>query len=289
MRPIKIDPKQRPTHIDPGVAPMLQWVRIDCLVIDDSYQRELKPGNWKAIKRIAARFKWSRFSPVFVAPIEGGKYAIIDGQHRTHAAAMCGFAEVPCQIVHMTAEEQAASFAAVNGMVTKVTVWQVYKAALAAGEDWAVQAAHVASDGGATLMDSNTSSYTKKPGQIYGVTAFRNVIHARKRENIVLALRVLMRAEGYRDASEVWDMGILYPLLMALSERPKALMQPDFVSKFELFDIWSAKDSIDAETKKRLRAGLPYVAKKDQLAAAITDWIDAKFPERVALPAMASA
>ena len=134
MRPIEFVREQRPMTVNPGSAPILQWVKIVDLVVDDRYQRDLKFGNWKAIRRIAQNFKWSRFSPVFVAPVEGGKFAIIDGQHRTHAAAICGFSEVPCQVVHMSRDEQAAAFAAVNGLVTKVTLWNIYKAALVAAE-----------------------------------------------------------------------------------------------------------------------------------------------------------
>lgn len=54
----------------PGPAPMLQWIEIKDLVIDEAYQRDLTPRNWAAIRRIAANFKWSRFSPVFCAPVE---------------------------------------------------------------------------------------------------------------------------------------------------------------------------------------------------------------------------
>ena len=148
MRSIDVSKLKRPANVNPGPAPMLQWIRIEQLVVDDSYQRDLKAGNWKTIQRIAEAFRWSRFSPVFVAPVEGGRFAIIDGQHRTHAAAICGFAEVPCQVVQMSLEEQAASFAAVNGLVTKVTLQQIFKAALTAGETWAIECDRICRDAG---------------------------------------------------------------------------------------------------------------------------------------------
>ena len=115
LRPILRD-LPRPPSIEPGPAPMLQWIDIELLVVDESYQRELRADNMKAIRRIAERFDWSKFSTVHVAPIEGGRFAIIDGQHRTHAAAACGFSQVPCQVTPMDRTRQAAAFAAINGL-----------------------------------------------------------------------------------------------------------------------------------------------------------------------------
>jgi hypothetical protein len=54
-RPIYVP--QATALVEPGPAPMLQWVKIADLVVDDSYQRDLKVGNRKAIKAIAAQFK----------------------------------------------------------------------------------------------------------------------------------------------------------------------------------------------------------------------------------------
>ncbi|MDF3607736.1 ParB N-terminal domain-containing protein [Paracoccus sp. DMF-8] len=118
-------------------APVLDWIPIRQLVVDDRYQRPLTRAGWQTIRRIAENFRWSRFSPVLVAPMPGALWAIIDGQHRTHAAAICGHDKVPCMSVHMDTAEQAQAFADVNGTVTRITVHHVFKAALAAGENWA--------------------------------------------------------------------------------------------------------------------------------------------------------
>jgi hypothetical protein len=284
MRPIEIS-KYLKTDSAPGPAPMLQWLEIDLLVVDDSYQRELKAGNWKAIHRIATGFRWSRFSPVFVAPVEGGLYAIIDGQHRVHGAKMAGIESVPCQVVHMTRQEQAAAFAAVNGEVTKVTAWQVFKAALTAGEGWAVEAASAASEAGCELMTGNVSSWTKQPKQIYAVTGFRRVLAAYKRANVIAALGAIAKAEGFRDSPESWDGGILLPVLAACAQRPKAVARGvAFVEFLELWPLWEEIDRIHRVTKERIRKGLPYSGKKEQLESALIDAIDRKFVERVLLP-----
>jgi hypothetical protein len=284
MRPIQIDKEARPEAVDPGSAPMLQWVKIELLVVDDAYQRELKPGNWKAIRAIAAEFRWSRFSPVFIAPIEGGKYAIIDGQHRVHAAAICGFSEVPCQIVQMSIEEQAAAFAAVNGAVTKVTVWHIYKAALVAGEKWAVEADQLATEAGCKLMTNNAAAAEKKPGQIYGIRTFVSVMEEYDRSDVLASLTLMSSAEGYRDTPELWDAGIWAPVCKALCQRPRAVAHPQFRPKFETLDIWQFMDVIDAERRRRIRTGMPQISKKEQLETMVIDWVDRRFPERILIP-----
>ena len=81
------------SHLPPVVpvdqaAPMLAWIKIADLAIDDDYQRPLNPGNWLAIRKIAEAFRWGRFGPVLVSPIEAGRFAVIDGQHCCHAAAL---------------------------------------------------------------------------------------------------------------------------------------------------------------------------------------------------------
>jgi hypothetical protein len=134
---------------EPGPAPMLTWLPVEKLIIDEAYQRPLGKSNWVAIEKIAANFQWSRFAPVLVAPIAGGLYAIIDGQHRTHAAAMCGITEVPAMAVQVGVEEQSRAFAWVNSQSIRVTQFHILKAALVAKEDWAVRAEAAVAGGGA--------------------------------------------------------------------------------------------------------------------------------------------
>lgn len=271
-----------PPH--PGPAPMLQWIDIASLVVDEAYQRELKIGNWKSIQRIAANFRWSRFSPVFVAPVEGGLYAIIDGQHRCHAAMLCGHTAVPCQVVQMDQREQAEAFAAVNGMVTKVTAWNLYRASLAAGEGWAVRCDRLARAAGCELMTNTTSSYAKKPGQIFGVTHFRKVTQGRDDAVVVSALKLLRSAEGWGDDAAYWEAGTLMPVLQALCERPHVLKLDAFKPALEQFDIWSVLEADKTERKRRIQMGLPYVPKSETLITTITTWIDKNFAQRMALP-----
>src|ERR1700733_13114921 len=121
MRPISIEGFEKPESVAAGAVPMLQWMKIADLVVDPAYQRPIAGKGRLNVDQIARSFSWSCFSPVVVSPVEGGKFAIIDGQHRTTSAAILGFDSVPCQIVIAAREEQAAAFKAINGTTTPIS------------------------------------------------------------------------------------------------------------------------------------------------------------------------
>ncbi len=212
-----VDIAQRPvTPVDPGPAPMLQWIAVDRLVIDDAYQRPLGAGNWKAIERIAANFQWSRFAPVLAAPISGGLFAVIDGQHRVHAAALCGLTEVPAMVVQVGVEEQSRAFAWVNSQTIRVSVFHIFKAAFSAGDDWAVRADAAVSGGGCRLMRANASSSAKQPGEVYAIGLVRALVEAGQDRAITAALAAL-RAVPALDRPVCYTDFILRPWINAVA------------------------------------------------------------------------
>lgn len=103
-----------------GPAPQLQWIEIGLLSVDEAYQRAITLAGRKQVRAIAQGFRWTHFAPVIVAPVEGGRFAIIDGQHRTTAARLRGMKSVPCMVVQADGTEQARAFSAVNMQQTAV-------------------------------------------------------------------------------------------------------------------------------------------------------------------------
>lgn len=83
--------------MNPGERPKFAWIEIDKLVIDDGYQREMTKHSRKTVERIASAFNWACFEPPIVASIGGGRFAIINGQHRTTGAALCGLNKGGCR------------------------------------------------------------------------------------------------------------------------------------------------------------------------------------------------
>src|SRR5215207_9973503 len=148
---------------------MLQWLKIADLVVDTSYQRPIFGKGGNNVHRIARSFSWSCFAPVVVAPVEGGKFSIIDGQHRTTAAALAGFESVPCQIVIAAQKEQAAAFKAINGITTPISRMALHAAALVAEEPGAIELSEVCVSAGVELLRYPTPTENQRPGQTMAI------------------------------------------------------------------------------------------------------------------------
>lgn len=217
-----IDVGDRPRQPAPASArPELRWVALADLVVDDRYQRPMLENNWRAVERIAARFDWAKFQPLLVAPLDDGRFAVIDGQHRAHAAALCGLRDVPCAIVDLGLAGQAQAFAAVNSAVIRITPLQVFKAALAAGEPWAVQAEAAVSAAGARLMTFSKSGKDKKAGEVFCVGRIRAFVEKGEAKAVERALRALREFDHDKRAA-LWTEYILIPWIKAVAMLPGA-------------------------------------------------------------------
>jgi hypothetical protein len=189
-----------------GAAPQLKWIEVASLRIDPAYQRPLTGSGRRNIARIAEHFRWSKFGTVVVAPGLGGVFAIIDGQHRTLAARARGITMVPCQIVAIDGRDQADAFAAINGAVTRVHPCSLYKAALAAGLDWAVALKRACAAAGVTLATRPTATFELKSGQTCCVGTLRGMLERIGEDGVTRALQRLMAqsdAPGYLNADRI--------------------------------------------------------------------------------------
>lgn len=181
-----------PHAVQPGKPPRMEWLSIGLLVIDDAYQRSIERRGEINIRRIAAEFQWRKFSPVMVAPVTQGRFAIIDGQHRTTAALSLGYERVPCYIVDAKPNEAAAIFAAVNGNTTSLSILQVFRAARSAGEEWAVEVDQVCKAAGITALSYNIAASRTKPYDTLAINVLRDHIKRQGRAHVTLALRCLV-------------------------------------------------------------------------------------------------
>jgi hypothetical protein len=189
MRSISVEGFEKPKVAASGAAPMLQWLKVSDLVIDPTYQRPIVGKGHRNVDRIARSFSWSCFAPVVVSPVEGGKFAIIDGQHRTTAAALVGLESVPCQVVVAAREEQAAAFKAINGVTTPISRMALHAAALVAGEPGAVKISDVCARANVELLRYPVPSNDQSPGQTMAVGAIAQCLKRCGEEALITALQ----------------------------------------------------------------------------------------------------
>jgi hypothetical protein len=178
----------------------------------------LGPRNWLAIERIAAAFSWAKFAPVLVAPVPGGKFAVLDGQHRCHAAALCGFESVPACAVPIPPQAQAEAFAAVNVAVTRMTPQNVFKARLAARDDLAVRVADIATGAGCRVLTYAINAAERRAGELLCVALLERLVKAGHGPALAAVLAGLIRSREGSVGTDCWCEAIIGPAVLACAE-----------------------------------------------------------------------
>lgn len=198
-RPIDAAPFKTPeAAFTPGPAPMLQWLAIADLVVDDRYQRPIYGAGTGNVRKIAEDFRWSKFAPLIVAPVAGGKFAIIDGQHRATAAALHGVESVPAQVIIADDVEQAAAFKAINGQVTRIHKLAVQHAALLAGDEQALAIKAACDAAGVTILRYPVAAPSMKPGETLALGTIAEALKAYGAETLVTALMCVTETTNNR-------------------------------------------------------------------------------------------
>lgn len=178
-----------PKSKDIGPVPNLDWIDISLLRIDQRYQREILRRGRNNVIRIAAEFDWRKFIPVIVARITGTSfYGIVDGQHRTTAAACRSIKKVPCMIIDADPHQQAAAFAAINGNVTQMSSLQLHAARIAAGDSAATTLDDVCGSAGVEILRYPVPANLIKPGQTLAVSCLAAALKAHGQEVLTTAL-----------------------------------------------------------------------------------------------------
>jgi hypothetical protein len=251
MRPISTEGFEKPKSTSPGAAPMLRWLKIADLVVDPAYQRPIIGKGRQNVDRIARAFSWSCFALVVVSPVEGGKFAIIDGQHRTTSAALMGFESVPCQIVIAARKEQAAAFKAINGTTTPISQMALHSAALVAGEPWAVQIAHVCACAEVELLRYPVPTNKQPPGQTMAVGAIARCLKQYGEATLITALQcVTQTSNNQPGALSARTIKALCAVLHADTQRRDSGLA--LFEAFDSIDLMSIQEAsaVDAAVKK---------------------------------------
>jgi hypothetical protein len=235
-----------PATLRDQVAPTLVWAPLAEMVIDARYQRALTPAGRRAIQRIADTWDWAKFQPVLVAATPDGLLAVVDGQHRVHAACVAGLAALPAMVVPMTPAQQAAAFVSVNTERIRLSGTDVFKARLAGGDALACAAAALVAEAGCRLMTYQPSAAQRRPGDVFTHALILRMVAQGEgaavlaglravRESVVGSGRGLSADAGLR----VYDSLVLHPWLGALASNQRFLRLP-LAAIFDTID-WDAE------------------------------------------------
>lgn len=179
-----------------GKPARLEWIAIKQLVIDPEYQREITNVGRKNIARIAAQFNWSMFTPVVVSSVGSNQYAIVDGQHRATAAALCGIDNVPCCIIEAKRGEQAAAFKAINANVTRMHKTNLFAASVMAGEVDAIRIKSIVERAQVRMLHYPKPASIMRPGETIAISSIYRIVEKFGDDIAVLALSLLANAGG---------------------------------------------------------------------------------------------
>jgi hypothetical protein len=252
------------TPFGEGAVPFLDWLEVKKLVVDKTYQRTVSRAGAINIQRIADQFEWSKFSPVIVAPIEGGLFSIIDGQHRATAALLRGAEKVPCEIVHIDRAHQAEAFAAINGNTTKVTPQVVYFARLTGKDRAAQEMANVLAAAGVTVCRNNRTLRDMKKGETGAVGALFKFLKTYGPETLISSLQCICQTAdgnpGFLRATVVEGVCIALHRNIKWREGGERLLRS--MDSFDFIEAW--------DNAVKCRTSVPRVTSQEIIADLIS-------------------
>lgn len=162
-----------------GAPPSIEWIKVEDLQVDLTYQRSAEASDsQRIIKAIALDWDWRLCAPLTVSRrTEPRGFYVIDGQHRLEAARRRGDIDyLPCIISTFdTLAEEAGCFVAVNTRRKQVSTLDTFRAALAAEDEKAVLI-HAVITGAGLVLAKHTNTASWKPREYSAVQGIRGAI-----------------------------------------------------------------------------------------------------------------
>ncbi|GAA2871804.1 hypothetical protein GGQ99_000981 [Aminobacter niigataensis] len=244
---------------DIGQKPVLEWVDVGLIDVDGNYQREIKPH---LVDKILRGFSWSKFGAIVLSRQEGGRFAVVEGQHRWKAACMHpSVTDVPAVIVtHDGTKSEAESFLAINRDRMAVTSVEQYWAGLTAGDDTAIAISNVLQASGCDVVPAQ-GHY--RPNLTNSISAIDRCL---KRYGAGATRRALMviRAAWPDDAKALRGT-LITALARIIRSNEKTIAESELVAAIRPQSI--AKLTAHAEAFRKLSGGSAETA----LSKAITE------------------
>lgn len=200
-----------------GHLPALQYLLPAQLSVDACYQRTLDTAQSKTlIRRIAQHWNWDLCQPLVVARRDDGALYVIDGQHRLEAARLRGdIQQLPAVVVQYSSRaDEAASFVHLNQQRQPLSKLDLFKAAVASGDQEATGIVSALAD--ASLSIAATTNYECwKPGMLVNIGGIEQCWRRRGPRVTGAALKAM--ADGL-SGQVLRYAGTLFPGIAAVCE-----------------------------------------------------------------------
>jgi len=202
LRPIaaiKVNRPLKPNTI-PTKMPRLGWVRVDRLLVNDDYQRDLNRKSEKLIINIVENYDWRKFKPPIVAELTGeqaGWYELVDGQHTSIGAFMHGgIAEIPALIIEADQLGQRAdAFIGHNRDRVAMSPLSLFNAMAVAGDEDAQTILQVCTAAGITIPRCPPHSGEYAVNETCALASLRKLVARRTARDAREVLQLCAKAE----------------------------------------------------------------------------------------------
>lgn len=167
-----------------GHMPTIEWLRVDELLIDDSYQRSIEtPASERLITAIAATWDWDLVDVLKVSRRPDDRLYVVDGQHRRAAAARRpDIPQLPCVVKRCGGPtEEARLFIAANRGRKAMSRFDDYRAALGAGDDEALTIDRMVRAAALTIA-THSGARGVKPGALQILSPIKRALKAHGEE-----------------------------------------------------------------------------------------------------------
>lgn len=255
-----------------GSPPTLEWLGIDQLHVDETYQRSTATARGQSvIKAMMQQWDWSLCQPLAVVRRDDGHLWVVDGQHRLAGARARGdIPHLPCVITRQPSiEAESAMFVALNTRRSQLKQGDIFHAACASGNDEALLVARLVEQAGLSFARHNTTNRWT-PGQIFCGPMLAKAITIHGDAVVRNALTALAEANPGRVMTS--SATVLRALLVIYSEDAK---QPGFDPDLFIEALATLETHEWIDEGRSVQVKQPGLSRIDAIATAMIETMDA--------------
>jgi len=237
-----------------GNKPELEWVNIQLLSVDKSYQRSTKSrGSKSNINKLYQEFCWDRCGAIIVSRIDELNYRIIDGQHRYEAACMRGdITELPCIVIgNIESQDQAKRFVDINKNRVGLHVLAKFHAEVAAGDQTAVSLKEILDDIDISIPKTPVVRGKTQPREVQCIRTLMGMIDKYSANNFKWVLTII--PEAYPDALGMLKAQLIKALAEIYKDHHTVLDREDMIKTLQNIEIPDLLDH--ASTYREIQGG----------------------------------